>query len=129
MGVYNGPFQIHIAMKLMGYLNILQVELFAILLAIEHTRSLNMDAFIFTNNLNNIYIPLNHIKHCSSEYNHPNKLLIAQIIATIKSSKHDITIHKARAHTNIVGNNKVDKLTKRRAQKPNILVTPSPIGH
>ena len=98
-------------------------------MAIEHIKSLTMDTFIFMDTINNIYLLLNHIKLPSSKYNHPDKLLIAHILATAKASKHDVIIRKVRAHTNTIGNDKGNKLAKKGEQEPKILVIPfHPIG-
>ena len=83
-GIFNTPLAINIVAKLLSYPNILRAELYALLLAIEHTKKLTIDTFIFTNNLNNIYLLLNHIRHPSSQYNHLDKLLIALIIDAIR---------------------------------------------
>jgi hypothetical protein len=45
----------------------------------KHTKMLPNITFIFTNNLNNIYVLLNYIRSMSSQYN--------QIINTIKKSQ------------------------------------------
>lgn len=73
-----------------------------------------MDTYIFINNLNSIYLLLNHIKSLSSQYNHPNKLLIAYIINTIQ---------KVCSQTNISGNEEFDKLAKQGAKAPHIIAT------
>ena len=52
----------------------------------------------------------------SCQYNHPIKLLIAHIIAAIKTPKHNIIVRKVRAITNIMGNNKAYKLAKQSAK-------------
>lgn len=82
--VFNGPLNIHIAAKVPRYPNILCVELYALLLAVEHTKLLTTNTFIFTDNLNNIYLLLNQL-----ETHPPNtitliNLLIAHIIDIIK---------------------------------------------
>jgi len=67
--IFNTPLSNNIHVKLLGYPNILRVELFALLLAIEDIKKLTMDTFIFTNNLNSIYLSLNHIRHPPSQFN------------------------------------------------------------
>lgn len=97
------------------------------LLAIEHTKSLTIDTFIFTNNLNNIYLLQIHIQHPSSQNNHLDKPLIAHIIYAIKNSTHNISITKVRAHTNIILNDEADEannLAKLGALEPLILLIP-----
>ena len=68
--------------------------------------------FIFTDRFNSIYLINNHIRHPSSHHNHPDKLLIADIVSqiTVTWSTHKITIQKVRAHTGIVGNEIDDQL-------------------
>ena len=51
------------------------------------------------NNLNNIYLINNHIRHPSSQQHHLDKLLIAAIVHEIYWTAHKISIHKVRAHT------------------------------
>ena len=46
VGVSNGPLQIHIAAKLLIYPNILKVELYALLLTIEHTKRNTPNTFV-----------------------------------------------------------------------------------
>jgi hypothetical protein len=46
-------------------------------------------------------------------YNHLDKLLIADIIVAIHSSKHNITIQKVKAHTNMACDNEAYKLAKK----------------
>ena len=40
LGVFNGACQVNIVAKLSGYLSILKVEMYTLLLAIEHTQPL-----------------------------------------------------------------------------------------
>jgi hypothetical protein len=85
------------------------------MIAAEHTKTLPTYTFIFTNSLNNIYLPFNHIRNPSSHYNHPYKLLVTQIINMLKTSHHNISICKAIAHTYTVGNDDIDKLAQKGA--------------
>ena len=66
--------------------------------------------YIFTDSLNNIYLIHNHIRHPSSQHNHPNKLCIAAIVNHITWSTHKITIQKVKAHTCITCNEMADQL-------------------
>ena len=52
----------------------------------------------FIDRLNNIYLLLDHIRNPSSQYNHPDKFLITQIINMLKTSHHNITIRKVSPH-------------------------------
>jgi hypothetical protein len=51
-----GPLQVNILACLPGYPNILRGELYTLLIAAEHTKTLSIYTFIFTYNLNNIYL-------------------------------------------------------------------------
>ena len=99
---------------LLTYINtpVFSQQSYTFLIVIEHTKSLPTDAFILTYSLNNLYILLNHIRIPSSQYDHQDKLLITQIINTLKNSHHNITIHKVKAHTNIIRNDKADNMAK-----------------
>lgn len=57
VGVFNGPLQIEIDVKLLGYPNIVWVELYVLFLAIENSKALNTYTFFFIDNLNNILPP------------------------------------------------------------------------
>ena len=103
-------FQNKIAERLPGLQNILRAELNTILIAVHNTRQSTQDIHIFTDSLNSIYLIHNHIRHPSSQHNHPDKLLISAIVNHITWSTHKITIHKVRAHTCIIGNDTADQL-------------------
>lgn len=86
----------------------------------EHTKTLPFHTFMFTNSLNSMYLLLNHIRNSSSHYNHPGKLLIIQIVNTLKIFHHNTTIRKVEAHTHIIGSDNVDKLAKQGANNPTL---------
>ena len=90
--------------RLLGYPNILRAKLNAVLIAIKNIQNTQQDTYIFTNNLNIIYLINNHIQHPTSQHHHPYKLLIAAIVRQIYWTQHMIHIHKVRAHTCIYGN-------------------------
>jgi hypothetical protein len=118
------------SISLLGYPNILLANLYALLIAVEHNKMLPKDTFIFTYSLNNIYFLLNLIRNPSSHYNHPYKLLVTRIGNMLKTSQHNFTIRKVRAHTNTVENVKADKLAKQGVVQPRIVETPFHlIGH
>lgn len=126
-GICNGPSRLNIAAKLPGYRNILRVELYTLQFAIEHTKNNTTNTFIFPNNLNNIYLLLIHLQHLTSHYNHPNKLQITHIIATIKPSSHNITIKKYPSpHKIYYGFWQGGKLSKLIAEKLHIQGNPLP---
>ena len=107
--VYSNLLKIQIAIKLPVYPNILTTKVYALLLAVEHTKTLNTNIFIFTDNVNSIYLLFNHVKHPSSLYNHPNKLFIAHILVAIKTAKFNIIIRRVRAITNMMSNDEAYK--------------------
>ena len=109
-GVYSPANNIRIAERLPSLQNILRVELNAILIAIQSTQHHTQDIHLLTDNLNSIYLINNHIRHPSSQYNHPDKLLIVAIVNHITWSMHKITIQKIRAHIGIISNEIVDQL-------------------
>lgn len=82
--VFDNPLDTQIVAKLVGYPNIICAKLYTLLLAIEHTKLLNSDMYIFKNNLIRIYVLINHVQHPSSQYKHMNKLLISHKNADIK---------------------------------------------
>lgn len=97
-------------------------KLSTILLAIEHTKSPTTDTFIFTNNLNNIYI----CPAKPAQDNHPGKLLIAHIIHAIK--KNPYTTYPSKKFVPIQSSMAMMKLTK--LAKTQIVETPFHlIGH
>jgi hypothetical protein len=109
-GVYSPANNLRIAERLPSLQNILRVELYTILIAIQGAQHHMQDTQIFTNSLNSIYLIHNHMRHPSSQHNHPDKLLIAAIVNHITWSTHKITIQKVRAHTSIIGNEIVEQL-------------------
>ena len=90
-----------------------------ILVPKDFVTKISTSIVIVTYSLNIIYLLLNHIRNLSSQYNHPYNLLVTRIINTLKTSHHNIIIHKVRAHTNIVANDKVDKLAKQGLEQKN----------
>lgn len=100
--------------------NILHVELYTLLLVVEHTKMFTVDTFIFIDNLNSICLLLNHIRNPSSQYNHPNKLLTTHIIHTIKTHLTTSSFAKYK----ISGNDEANKLTKKGAKEPTLMSTP-----
>ena len=95
----------------------------SLLLAMEHNENLTTNTFICKYSLNVICV-LNHTCHPSSQYNHPYKLLINRIIHTTNSSLHNVIIYRVIAHTNILSNEKANKLAKKVAKEACNLETP-----
>jgi hypothetical protein len=52
------------------------------------------------------------IKHPTQQNNHPDKTILALIVKLLKNCVTPTTLYKVRAHTNIIGNEEVDKLAK-----------------
>jgi ribonuclease HI len=67
---------------------------------------------IFTDSLNSLYLINTQIKHPTQQNNHPDKLLLADIIKMLQERTLPLTIHIVRAHTNVTGNEEADKLAK-----------------
>ena len=95
----------------------MRAKRYALLLAIEHTKTLTTYTFIFIDLLNKVYLLLNHIRHPSSQNNHPNKLSSQTILMPSKPHATTLPLKKVRAHTNIRGNDEANKLTKQGALK------------
>ena len=123
-GIYSPNNNTQISKSLLGYQNILRVELNAILIAIKNIQTTKTDIHIFSHNLNNIYLINNHIQHPTSQHHHPNKLLIAAKIHQIYWTVHFIYIHKVRAHTGIKGNAIADMLANKGTLKEKPTATP-----
>jgi len=121
-------------LELPNYPNIMRAGLYALLLAVEHTKTRIADTCIPINNLNSICLLLNHIRNPSPRYTDLDKLLITYIVHPIlklkKLSPHNITFQKVRAHTNILGNDEDDKLAKKGGEELHIMCTSyHHIGH
>jgi ribonuclease HI len=52
------------------------------------------------------------MKHPTQQNNHPDKTILALIVKLLKDRVAPTTLHKVRAHTNIIGNEEADKLAK-----------------
>ena len=69
-------------------------------------------AHIFIDSLNSLYFINTQIKHPTQQNNHPDKTILALIVKLLKGRVATTTLHKVRAHTNIIGNEEADKLAK-----------------
>jgi hypothetical protein len=91
-GIWNPLLKINISKRLIGLQNILHTEISAIF----HTLTILNQEFphepphIFTDNLSSLYLINTQIKHPTQQN----------------------TLHKVRAHTNVIGNKEADKLAK-----------------
>jgi ribonuclease HI len=87
--------------------------------AIHHTIKLLNQLFpyepahIFTDSLNSLYLINTQIKHSTQQNNHPNKLLLANIVTMLQKRTSPLTIHKVRAHTNVTGNEEADNTSRK----------------
>ena len=118
-GIYNKEKNIKISTRLPRLQNIVQVKL----IAIHNTLKLispNLEpTYIFTYNLNSIYLINIQLKHQTSQNNHPNKLLLQEITNYTKSKISTLHIRKVKVCINILGNKQADKLAKKRCSKRN----------
>jgi ribonuclease HI len=115
--IYNKDKNIKIAQRLLGLQNILRAELTAIHDTIKLTLRDTKSTYIFTDSLNSIYLINTQLKHPTSQNNHPNKLLLQEIIKHINNKLSTLHIHKVKAHKGIQGNEEANKLAKQGAEK------------
>lgn len=69
-------------------------------------------AHIFTDCLNCIYLIKTYIKYPTAHRNHADKNILNSMINLLQNRTTLTTIHKAKAHTKILGNKQADKLAK-----------------
>ena len=74
--IYSPSNNTKISEWLPGYQNILRAKLNAKLIAIKTIQHTQLDTYIFTKNLNSIFLINNHIQHPTSQHHHLDKLLI-----------------------------------------------------
>lgn len=79
-------------------------------IALATTKDHPQDTFIFSNNLNSIYLIHNYIHHPSSQHNHPHKILNSTIVHQILWTKHNITLPNDKANFGISSNKIIDEL-------------------
>jgi hypothetical protein len=87
------------------------------------TTYLEEPVFIFTDSLNFLYLLNIQMKHPSLHNNHPDKTILTQIIEILQSRIQPTSLHKVKAHTNIIGNEIVDTLAKNGRHKQHSLPT------
>jgi ribonuclease HI len=113
-GIWNPLHKINLPQRLIGLQNILCAEISAI----HHTLYILIQEFpnelahTFTDSLNSLYLINTQIKHPTQQNNHPDKVILASIAKMLKNRTATSHLHKGRAHTNIIGNEEVDKLAK-----------------
>ena len=112
-GIYS-PKGLNISKRLHGHQNILRAKIIAIhkTLRIINTLYPNEPAYIFTDNLNVLYLLNTQIKHPTLHNSHPDQTTLATMVQLLQSRTQPITLYKVRAHVNIDGNEQADKLAK-----------------
>ena len=78
---------------------------------------LNKLAHIFIDCLNDLYVIKTQIKHPTQHKNHPDKIILEEIVEMLQRRTQPTTMYKIRAHANIEGNEKADKLAKEGREK------------
>ena len=68
--------------------NIQPIELYTLFITLTTTKDQPQNTYIFTSNLNNIYLINNQICHPSSQHNHPDKLFNLAIVLGAHSIWH-----------------------------------------
>ena len=118
-GVYSQSKNIELAIRLLDLQNIFRAELMAIhgTLKIINEEYPNKLAHIFTNCLNKLYAIKTQIKHLTLYNNHPDKIILQEIVELLQQRIQPITLYKVRAHINIEGNEKAIKLSKKGRNK------------
>jgi ribonuclease HI len=128
-GIWNPLLKINTSRRLIGLQNILRAEISAIYhtLLILNQEFPQEPAHIFTDSLNSLYLINTQIKHLTQQNNHPDKTILALIVKLLKDRVATTTLHKVRAHTNIIGNEEADKLAKEgsKIDPENDMPTPS----
>jgi hypothetical protein len=76
--------------------------------------------YIFTDSLNSISFINIQLKHPTTQNNHLDKLLLQEISKHIQTRIFPLHIHKVRAYINILGNEEVDKLTRKGATRKTV---------
>jgi ribonuclease HI len=113
-GIWNLLLKINLPQRLIGLQNIFCAEISTI----HHTLQIliqefnNEPAHIFTDSLNSLYLINTQIKHPTQQNNHPDKKILASIVNMLKNRTTTTHLYKVRTHTNITGNEAVDKLAK-----------------
>ena len=103
-----------ISKRLPGLQTCFRAELMAIheTLRLISTKYPNEPAHIFTDCLNCLYNLNTQIKHPTMHNNHADKTILTNMVEILKTRTQPTTFHKVKAHINIEGNEKADKLAK-----------------
>jgi ribonuclease HI len=81
-------------------------------LRIINTQFPNQPAVIFTDILNVLYLLNTQIKRPTLHNSHPDQPTLNSMVKILQDRTQPITLYKVRAHVNIAGNEKADKLAK-----------------
>jgi ribonuclease HI len=121
----HSPKGLNIAKRLHGHQNILRAEMMAIhkTLRIINRQFPNEPAFIFTDSLNVLYLLNTQIKHPTLHNSHPDQTTLNSMVKILQNRTQPITLYKVRAHVNIDGNEKADKLAKQGLQLEHRIAT------
>jgi hypothetical protein len=122
-GIYNPIKNLQISERLPGLQNILIAELMAIheVLKLSITTYIEEPVYIFTDSLNSLYLINTQLKHPSTHNNHPDKTILTKIVDMLQTRTLPTHLYKVKTHSNITGNETVDKLAKRGSSKPHTL--------
>ena len=118
-GIYNQHKEIELAIRLPGLQNIFKVELMVIHTVLKKINDEypNELTHIFTDCLNGLYVIKIQIKHPTLHNNHLDKIVLQEIVELLLQRTQLTTLYKVKAHANIEGNEKVDKLAKIRQER------------
>jgi hypothetical protein len=118
---------IQLSERLPGLQNILRAEFMAIYTVIKLSITIytKEPIYIFIDSLNSLYLINTQIRHPSQHNNHPDKIILSQIVNMLQSRTQPISLHKVKVHTNITGNETADELAKRGRLKAHSLLAES----
>ena len=119
-GIYNPTkADIRISKRLSGLQTCFRAKLMAIhkTLRLITTKYPNEPAHIFTDCLNCIYVLNTQVKHPTHHNNHADKAILTSMVEMLKNRTQLTTIHKVKAHINILGNEQAYQLAKQGTKK------------
>ena len=131
-GVYNQYKNLELAIRLLG----LQKKFRAKLMTIHATLKIineeypNEPAHTFIDCLNGLYVIKTQIKHLTLHNNHLDKTILQEIVELLQQRTQPTTLYKVRAHANLEGNEKVEKLAKGGREKEHTdAINPQEFAH
>jgi ribonuclease HI len=103
-----------ISKTLTGFQNILRVELTAIHHALQIITQFfpNESAYIFSDILTSLYLLTTQTKQPTHHNNHLDKIILQSMVEMLQLHSQPTIITKIKAHVNIDGNEKANKLAK-----------------